>query len=140
MLMARYEPLAPPLKTVCATTPAPNMMRTKVPKNSAAASRAVPVSMASPSCARRHFGGPAVHLERQVAGPGEQCAAERIVFTQPEQLVDASEPRRGRARRQRLLALVGRARIRAEPQARDVRVAGARRQRDRAAEAAVGEV
>src|SRR5687767_15076445 len=45
MLMPRYEPLAPPLSTVCATTPAPKRMRTKVPKNSAAASRAVPVSI-----------------------------------------------------------------------------------------------
>src|SRR5688500_11043408 len=45
MLMARNEPLAFLLSTVCATTPTPNAIRMKVPKNSAAASRAVPLSM-----------------------------------------------------------------------------------------------
>jgi hypothetical protein len=36
--MAKYDPLAFWLSTACATTPAPNMMRMKVPRNSAAAS------------------------------------------------------------------------------------------------------
>src|SRR5215213_7136749 len=45
MLMPRYEPLASLLRMVCATTPTPNAIRMKVPKNSAAASRAVPLSM-----------------------------------------------------------------------------------------------
>src|SRR4051794_13068187 len=45
ILMPRYDPLASLLRTVCATTPTPNAMRMKVPKNSAAASRAVPLSM-----------------------------------------------------------------------------------------------
>src|SRR5512145_2056648 len=45
MLMARNDPLAFLLSTVCATTPTPNAIRMKVPKNSAAASRAVPLSI-----------------------------------------------------------------------------------------------
>src|SRR5689334_25206141 len=45
MLMARNDPLAFLLSTVCATTPTPNAIRMNVPKNSAAASRAVPLSM-----------------------------------------------------------------------------------------------
>src|SRR5262245_1343662 len=45
MLMPRYEPFASLLSTVCATTPTPNAIRMKVPKNSAAASRAVPLSI-----------------------------------------------------------------------------------------------
>ena len=37
MLMARYDPLAFSLSTVCATTPTPNTIRImNVPKNSAA--------------------------------------------------------------------------------------------------------
>src|SRR5215212_108620 len=45
ILMARNDPFALLLNTVCATTPTPNAIRIKVPKNSAAASRAVPLSM-----------------------------------------------------------------------------------------------
>src|ERR1051325_8209569 len=45
MLMASIDPLALLLSTVCATTPTPKAIRMKVPKNSAAASRAVPLSM-----------------------------------------------------------------------------------------------
>src|SRR6185436_15946793 len=45
MLMARYEPLALFDRTVWATTPTPNAIRRNVPRNSAAASRAVPLSM-----------------------------------------------------------------------------------------------
>src|SRR5688500_1422518 len=45
MLIDKTEPLALPLSTVWATTPTPNAIRIRVPKNSAAASRAVPLSM-----------------------------------------------------------------------------------------------
>src|SRR6187549_806644 len=45
MLIERTDPLAFLLSTVWATTPTPNAIRMKVPKNSAAASRAVPLSM-----------------------------------------------------------------------------------------------
>src|SRR5215204_7717096 len=45
MLIDRTDPLALPLSTVWATTPTPKAIRIKVPKNSAAASRAVPLSM-----------------------------------------------------------------------------------------------
>src|SRR5258705_12709707 len=45
MLMARNDPLAFFERTVWATTPTPNVIRRNVPRNSAAASRAVPLSM-----------------------------------------------------------------------------------------------
>src|SRR5918993_524181 len=45
MLIDSTEPLALPLSTVWATTPTPKAIRIRVPKNSAAASRAVPLSM-----------------------------------------------------------------------------------------------
>src|SRR6188768_332439 len=45
MLIDRVVPAAFLLRTVWATTPTPKEIRIKVPKNSAAASRAVPLSM-----------------------------------------------------------------------------------------------
>ena len=45
MLIARNDPLAFLLSTVCATTPTPNTIRMNVPRNSAAASRLVPFNI-----------------------------------------------------------------------------------------------
>src|SRR5260221_11503523 len=42
MLIERYVPFACPERTTWVTTPEPNTISTKVPRNSAAASRAVP--------------------------------------------------------------------------------------------------
>src|SRR5512134_3909791 len=61
MLIARNDPFAPLLSTVWATTPTPNAMRMNVPKNSAAASRAVPLSMR----------GILLHAEHDDVLPGE---------------------------------------------------------------------
>src|SRR4051812_45483046 len=47
-LIDRYCPFTRPLRTTCATTPTPSTIKTKVPRNSAATSRAVPRSMRCP--------------------------------------------------------------------------------------------
>src|SRR4030095_14565998 len=62
MLIERIDPLAFLLRTVCATTPTPNEIRMKVPKNSAAASRAVPLSMRDSSSKVQRFKGSKVHF------------------------------------------------------------------------------
>src|SRR6187402_1808060 len=102
MLIERYPPCDWPLRTTWATTALPNTMRTKVPRNSAAASRAVPRSMGPPFVGggsldpRRAFlkgrarsagdgtGRDGELARRAVGGEGQRAPPEERVGAGPE--------------------------------------------------------